>query len=182
LSAIHGKIPQDCCQHQGTSSLTQDFWKICEFRLFPYGNARRQRNGDDDWTFTCQHGVRECQGNAIEACAIKLNEDKFYSHVLPFVICLEGNSNDWVSQGKKCSTQYGLNWEEISRCSESKQGRNFVAEFADATDKLQPAHTYVPWVVVNNAHSTSTENAVQSNMVKYVCSIYKGTEKIAACG
>jgi Ca2+-binding RTX toxin-like protein len=41
--------------------------------------------------------------------------------------------------------------------------------------------TYVPWIVVNDRHSTSSENAVISNMVRYVCSIYKGTEKIAAC-
>jgi len=51
----------------------------------------------------------------------------------------------------------------------------------EATDALVPAHTYVPWVVVNGAHSTSSETAVQSNMVRYVCSIYKGSVKIDAC-
>jgi interferon gamma-inducible protein 30 len=56
-----------------------------------------------------------------------------------------------------------------------------MVENAIATEKLQPAHTYVPWIVVNDAHSTSTENAVTNNMVKYVCSIYTGPEKIAAC-
>ena len=45
---------------------------------------------------------------------------------------------------------------------------------AVATENLQPAHTYVPWVVVNGAHSQTTESAVQANMVRYVCSIYKG--------
>jgi interferon gamma-inducible protein 30 len=49
------------------------------------------------------------------------------------------------------------------------------------TENLVPAHTYVPWVVVNGAHSQSTESAVEANMVRYVCSIYKGTEKIDAC-
>ena len=52
---------------------------------------------------------------------------------------------------------------------------------AVATEKLQPPHTYVPWVVVNDAHSSSTESAVINNMVKYVCSIYTGPEKIDAC-
>lgn len=97
------------------------------------------------------------------------------------MICLESNSYDWVAQGKKCSTQYGLDWDNIYACSNSKQGRNFVAEMAEVTEKLQPAHTYVPWVVVNDSHSTATENAIESNMVRYVCSIYKGSEKIAAC-
>jgi len=46
---------------------------------------------------------------------------------------------------------------------------------------LVPAHTYVPWVVVNGGHSSTNENAIVSNMVKFVCSIYTGTERIAAC-
>jgi interferon gamma-inducible protein 30 len=45
---------------------------------------------------------------------------------------------------------------------------------AEATEKLVPAHTYVPWIVVNNQHATSAENAIIQNMVRYVCSIYKG--------
>lgn len=43
-----------------------------------------------------------------------------------------------------------------------------------ATDKLNPAHTYVPWIVVNDKHSTGSENAIIKNMVQYVCSIYSG--------
>ena len=50
-----------------------------------------------------------------------------------------------------------------------------------ATEKLNPPHQYVPWIVVNGAHSSSSENAIQNNMVNYVCSIYTGPEKIAAC-
>ena len=49
-----------------TAANTKDFWKICEFNLIPYGNARRTQNGSN-WAFTCQHGVKECLGNVIEA-------------------------------------------------------------------------------------------------------------------
>lgn len=54
-------------------------------------------------------------------------------------------------------------------------------EMAVATEKLVPAHTYVPWIVVNGGHSSSYENAIVNNMVKFVCSIYTGPEKIDAC-
>jgi interferon, gamma-inducible protein 30 len=137
--------------------------------------------GSDDWSFTCQHGQRECEGNLIETCAIKLYESDFYTKALPYIICLEANSADWTSQSKKCASQYGLDFNAINTCATSKQGRQFVAQIADVTDNLNPVHTYVPWVVVNGVHSTTSENAVQSNMVKYVCSIYKGPERIAAC-
>jgi interferon gamma-inducible protein 30 len=161
-----------------TAANTADFWKICDFNLYPYGNARRQQNGSS-WSFTCQHGVRECEGNFIETCALKLYDK--YTQALPFIICLETNSNDWTAQGKKCAQQLSLDWNAISTCATSSAGVNYLVEMAVATENLVPAHTYVPWVVVNGVHSASSENAVQANMVRYVCSIYKGTEKIAAC-
>lgn len=161
-----------------TAANTKDFWKICDFNLYPYGNARRAKVGES-WNFTCQHGVRECEGNLIETCAIKLFDK--YTQALPFIICLETNSNDWTSQGKKCASQIGIDWNKISSCATSSTGINYEVEMAIATESLQPAHTYVPWVVVNGAHSQSTESSVISNMVRYVCSIYRGPEKIDAC-
>lgn len=52
---------------------------------------------------------------------------------------------------------------------------------ADVTERLEPPHTYVPWVVINDKHSSSSESNLLTNMVKYVCSIYKGPIKIDAC-
>ena len=157
---------------------TKDFWKICDFNLYPYGNARRAQNGSS-WTFTCQHGVKECQGNLIETCAIKLYD--FYSQALPFVICLEANTTNWITQGQKCSSQLSLDWNKINNCATSEQGIQYEVEMAKATEALNPAHQYVPWIVVNGKHSQSAESAIENNMVRYVCSIYTGSEKIAAC-
>ena len=64
--------------------------------MIPYGNAKRTKVGDT-WKFTCQHGVSECQGNMIATCAIK-NFD-FYPQALPFIICLEGVTSSWATQG-----------------------------------------------------------------------------------
>lgn len=133
------------------------------------------------WLFTCQHGPRECEGNILETCAIKLYPNDFYNKVLPFVLCLESNSANWTAQGKKCAPQNGLDWEKIASCMTSEQGNKWQAEYAEITEKLVPAHTYVPWVVVNGQHSQSSESAVESNMVRYVCSIYKGSVQIDAC-
>lgn len=52
---------------------------------------------------------------------------------------------------------------------------------AEKTEALNPPHTYVPWIVVNDQHTQSTESAVASNMVRFVCSIYRGPVKIDAC-
>lgn len=49
------------------------------------------------------------------------------------------------------------------------------------TQKLNPPHQYVPWVTVNNGHSSADESAVESNFVGFVCKKYTGPIKIAAC-
>jgi interferon gamma-inducible protein 30 len=161
-----------------TAANTKDFWKICEFNLYPYGNAKTTQNGSN-WSFTCQHGVRECQGNLIEACAIRKFD--YYSQGLPFSICLEDNTTDFNAQGQRCATKYGMDWSVINTCATGTEGNKIMYEYSVATDKLNPKHTYVPWIVVNDKHSTSSENAVISNMVRYVCSIYTGSVKIDAC-
>jgi interferon gamma-inducible protein 30 len=47
---------------------TADIYKIADIRVYPYGNARWAKNGST-YSFTCQHGVKECEGNIIEVCA-----------------------------------------------------------------------------------------------------------------
>ena len=178
MPSVHHWRPQDRRQHQGTPATIQDLWEICDFNFFPYGNARRYKNGTS-WAFNCQHGVRECEGNFIETCAVKLSDKN--TQAIPFLICIEGNTNDWTSQGKKCASQYGMDWDKISSCAKSQQGVDFLVEMAEATEKLQPAHTYVPWITVNGAHTHEGESGMESNMVKACCNTYKGPKKIAAC-
>ena len=34
--------------------------------MIPYGNARTTDNGDGTYSFSCQHGNLECQGNIVQ--------------------------------------------------------------------------------------------------------------------
>ena len=95
--------------------------------MYPYGNARRTKNGTS-WSFSCQHGTRECQGNFIETCAIKKFD--FYSQALPFIICIEGTS-DFIASGKKCASQLNMDWSVIDSCSTSQEGIKYMVEMAE---------------------------------------------------
>lgn len=117
----------------------------------------------------------------IEACAMRNSKFDFYSQGLPFAICLEDNTTDFIAQGQRCAAKYSLDWQTINSCVNGPEGNRLMYEIAVATESLNPKHTYVPWIVVNGQHSTSSENAIIKNMVQYVCSIYTGSEKIAAC-
>lgn len=96
-----------------TAANTKDFWKICDFNLYPYGNAKTTKNGSN-WSFTCQHGVNECYGNMVEACAIAKSD--YYSQGLPFSICLEDNTTNFTAQGQRCASKYNIDWAAISAC------------------------------------------------------------------
>lgn len=74
-----------------------------------------------------------------------------------------------------------MNWDAIHTCSTSAEGTQYIVEMAEKTEALNPAHTYVPWTVVNDQHTSSTESAITSNMVRFVCSIYRGPVAIDAC-
>ena len=89
-----------------------------------------------------------------------MKKNDLYTKALPFIICLEENSNDWTAQGKKCAASNGLDWAEISKCATSDEGLQYHADMGKITDALVPAHTYVPWVVVNDQHTSSSESGV----------------------
>lgn len=157
---------------------TKDFWKICDFNLFPWGNANRRKVGND-WEIICQHGPNECEGNIIETCTLKLYDK--YTQAIPFIICLEEDAPNWTVAGESCAKKYNLDWNKIHTCATSDLGHKYELEMADATESLQPPRTRVPWFTVNKAHTTEINQKVQKDLVGYVCSVYRGPIKIDAC-
>ena len=62
-----------------------------------------------------------------------------------------------------------------------KQGNALEHKIAQQTDALRPSHNFVPWLVVDGAHTDAIQSAVGSNLLGYVCQNYKGAHKAAAC-
>jgi len=159
---------------------TANFEKICDYQLFPYGNAR-EKFVDGKWVFTCQHGPNECYGNLVETCAlakIKFNDN------YKFIICLEeeiDRVSGWDAAVQKCAPKFGVDQNALYACIKGDEGNKLQHEIAQATDALKPAHQYVPWITFNGAHTTKDETQIESNMVDFACSHYTGPEKIAAC-
>lgn len=65
----------------------QDFWKICDLKLYPYGVAQSFPWATTGWAFYCDHGEHCCRGNILENCAISKGD--FYTQVVPFLSCFE---------------------------------------------------------------------------------------------
>lgn len=127
-------------------------------------------NGQVVYNFTCQHGVNECYGNLIEACALArlhgLDQAKFMS-------CFENNrqsfGNPWTKSLEICPSNFSLSSTELESCANGEEGMKLMHQIADDTNSLYPPHTYVPWVVVDGVHNTTIEDAVIDNMLQYTC-------------
>ncbi|PAA55954.1 hypothetical protein BOX15_Mlig011395g1 [Macrostomum lignano] len=145
--------------------------------IVPYGNAKEKQQGNK-WVFTCQHGTKECVGNQIETCAIKLlGRPTLW---LPYLHCIEGQlangSRDIMQVAKDCAenAQPRINFDDISRCSLSDQGNQWQHEMALRTEALNPPHKYVPWVTVNGVHTVNIQYEVENDLLNLVCKTYSG--------
>jgi len=152
---------------------------ILELKLVPYGNAREYKYGSQ-WVFYCQHGTAECTGNVIETCGIHVAKNNM-SLVMPFVHCLEqyGPTMSYLSY---CAGIAKLDATQIDSCARGSLGNSLEHQMAVETDALNPPHQYVPWITVDGVHTNQIQNAVQTNMLSYVCSAYQGVKPPACSG
>ncbi|KAF2613835.1 hypothetical protein F2Q70_00006971 [Brassica cretica] len=133
-----------------------------DLHLVPWGNTLFKPDG----TILCQHGEAECALNAIHACAINAYPDVM-KHV-GYIYCterlvLENKLEQWAD----CFELVGLSRAALD-CYINGYGHQLELKYAEETSELHPAHTFVPWVVVNN--QPLQEN--YQNFVMYVCNAY----------
>ncbi|RVW76513.1 Gamma-interferon-inducible lysosomal thiol reductase [Vitis vinifera] len=151
-----------------------DSFQIVNLRMIPWGNAVLR----PDKTFQCQHGPAECVLNTVEACVINI-----YPRVdmhFRFIYCveylaLEGKQAEWAS----CFDRSQLGKVPIDCYTMDMETRLYFfatcllqleLKYAEETALLNPPHTGVPWVVVNDQPLKEDYN----NFVAYVCRAYRG--------
>jgi interferon gamma-inducible protein 30 len=140
---------------------------IVELRIIPYGNAHVDSSG----TMVCQHGQDECDLNIIQTCAIRLWPK--VSDWFPFIYCLESlDRSSAAKQWPSCVHSAKLDLAPLRECYESPLGARLELEFAAETDRLQPPHKYVPWVLVNGEPLYESYQDVAT----YVCKAYQGNK------
>ena len=97
---------------------------------------------------------------------------------MPFIIAFEGKLSDSDCRtnaydiAKDMVSDYGMSWDTLHDCLDSKQGNDFEHEVASDTPS---DHEYVPWIVVNGAHNQIEQNECQDDILSCVCERYEGT-------
>jgi len=157
--------------------------EIITFRSFPYGNANEKQNADGSWTFTCQHGVGECEGNMYEDCAMEhwntTDKSGMYPTWWPYFYCMEksGTAGD-PTTASNCASANGLDFNVIKTCAGDNpavgsptDGNPLMHQTAVATNNLIPPHQWTPWVVVNGNPLTSAQ--IDLPLIPIVCNDYQ---------
>ena len=156
----------------------QNVSSIMDIELVPYGKASyTQSNGSI--SFRCQHGPRECRGNMIQACAIKILQGN-QSQTVPFVKCMESQRMPEMA-GAKCARQLNMEYAEIQSCSDGPMGQQALLEMGRKTEALQPAMYFVPWININDRHTDQDQNAALANLLQLVCESYSGNVRPESC-
>lgn len=151
---------------------TPDMADIIDLKLVAYGNTKQ----NDDGSFTCQHGVGECESDALQLCVqYKLSGDinsiekgDTSEAAWPFILCMEEAGGE-LSNGETCfgSTMNttALSWDTVQTCYDDEYDLVMNAG-KKATD---PNHEWVPWALVDGVLLEYT-----SLLQKAVCDAYTG--------
>lgn len=89
-----------------------------------------------------------------------------------FIICsIDADPQDPVSTNKGCfQTNFpGQSWDDIEDCANGNAGNRLYSQMADKTEKLSPALTSVPHVVLNDTYSSKSAQ----DLFQTVCDSYQ---------
>lgn len=100
------------------------------------------------------------------------------SQWFPFINCIEGAGSKPTTSAPQCASQTGLDYNKIETCAFGTEGNGLMHQVATATNNLQPAHQWTPWVVINGKPLDSA--GLDERLTKVVCDAYTGV-KPAAC-
>lgn len=148
--------------------------EVFTFTLYPYGKATSTPLNDGSYSFNCQHGVRECEVNIIENCVIAYSNDVADVY-MPVIHCIE-QGRQHLSSSQECVEAGGIPWEPIRSCWKGDAGNQLMYEAGVATSNLDPAMTWVPWIVVNGVHTDEIQEAATDDLMTLVCSTYQGAK------
>lgn len=130
----------------------------------PYGKATTTEGPTGNFTFVCQHGARECEGNRVHACALKYLPEESRA---AFINC-SMSSTDPPSAGPACATTLGLDFARVEQCI-TEDGSQLLADNGVRTHDLEPALYYVPWILYNGQFSEADLEASQANFLNVLC-------------
>lgn len=166
-------------------SLQGNLSNYVNLTLVPFGKATMEFK-TNQYEFTCHHGPAECQGNKIQACALKVIDGGkktdglgFNRVAVGFINCLMDKTvrkeNNATFPNTECATiNHVNNLNSIENCAAHTDGSNELAVYGSLTERVQKPLKSVPTIVFNSELNADDNMLAQSNFVKALCKYIQG--------
>lgn len=82
--------------------------------------------------------------------------------------------------GPACAEELEVDYDTIEECAEGPEGTRLHYELGKRTDKLQPPHEYVPWILFNGIYNKEDMDHAQDDLLTVICK-YLDDPKPDAC-
>jgi len=154
---------------------------LMEVQLWPFGKASSKKT-DTGYSFTCQHGEVECEGNMYHACVTSMNLGQ--DQMVDMVACMIQDNMDPQAAANTCARQHGVYLERLEHCATGAEGQKLHFKAGVKTESLQPPVTFIPTIEIDG--SQHRQEKILKDFIGEVCRIYsekhlKPGQKIANC-
>ena len=78
-----------------------------------------------------------------------------------------------IDVSSNCAQKYNIPFDKLESCANDILGNSLLHSAGVLTNSLIPTLNYVPWIVVNKAHTSDMQKLAENDLLKYVCSNYK---------
>ncbi|XP_066149341.1 GILT-like protein 1 [Euwallacea fornicatus] len=172
-------------------SLQGNLSNFVNLTLVPYGKTKMEFK-TNEYEFDCHHGPKECEGNKIQACALKLIEQGkptegfgFNKVAVGFINCLmdktEKKGDNATFPTKDCAEiNHVNNLNLIENCAAHSDGSNYLATLGTQTNEVSNPLKSVPTIVFNGQFKADDNALAQTNFVKSLCQ-YITKDKPSEC-
>ncbi|KAK2076284.1 hypothetical protein QBZ16_001216 [Prototheca wickerhamii] len=123
----------------------------------------------------CQHGPRECLFNRYINCAQELHPQQ--RDWFPYVQCLAGDLAHIEDKAPGCASARGWRHADLEACAMGSKGQALELVAEQATQRLEPKLTNVPWVLINGVPLGKDFE----NLDRYVCASSGATGRPDVC-
>ena len=92
----------------------------------------------------------------------------------PFINCtMNEMSYNILDVAQRCADKHAVSLDKLIQCANSSLGNQLLYGSGVITEQLIPKKNYVPWIVVDNLHTSQMQTDAESNLIDFICREYK---------
>lgn len=80
------------------------------------------------------------------------------------------SAKDPSNAGPKCAKKLQIDFTPVRLCNSSGEGDQLMYNYGLQTDKLNPPHQYVPWILFNGSFNEDDNQQAGTDLVRVICS------------